>query len=226
MSEYQCSVGTQRVVAGDRVSGCRCHPRVWGRGELCSGSRLNGTCTCRFAGGELRVRLSDLATSCPPGFEIFSGATAGGAIGGLLLAHSLGAAEVLDDNEPLTRRGRHLMAIAADLVLLPGQTSQRGGPNVSGSTARRPRVDLKLPLADLRQHQEITADTAALKAAIVAVIATLPEWQRAAALTRMDALASGTHPQNGRPCESPHQMNALRELVQIVKRSVAAYPRA
>lgn len=87
-------------------------------------------------------------------------------------------------------------------------------------------MDLKLPLADLQQHREITADTAALRAAIVAVIATLPEWQRAAALTRMDAFASGTDPQSGKPCEASHQMNALKKLVQLVKQSVALYPRA
>jgi len=54
-------------------------------------------------------------------------------------------------------------------------------------------VDLETTLADL-PHAQILGDTAALKAAIVAVIAVLPEWQRAAVLTRMDAFARAMPP--------------------------------
>ena len=115
---------------------------------------------------------------------------------------------------------------ADDLVLVAGQTSSRDVPYVSGSKARGPTVDLQLPLADLRQHQEITGDTAALKAAIVAVITALPEWQRAAIINRMDALADGADSKNAESCmmggEAAHQTHALKRLVALVKGSVAA----
>ena len=122
------------------------------------------------------------------------------------------------------KEGRSLGA--DDLVLVAGQTSSRDVPYVSGSKARRPTVDLQLPLADLRQHQEITGDTAALKAAIVAVIAVLPEWQRAAIISRLDASADGADSKNARSCmtgvEAAHQTHALKRLVALVKGSVAA----
>ena len=122
------------------------------------------------------------------------------------------------------KEGRSLGA--DDLVLVAGQTSWRDSRYVSGSKARGPRVDLQLPLADLRQHQEITGDTAALKAAIVAVIAVLPEWQRAAIISRLDASADGADSKNARSCmtgvEAAHQTHALKRLVALVKGSVAA----
>jgi hypothetical protein len=115
---------------------------------------------------------------------------------------------------------------ADDLVLVAGETSWRNGSYVSGSKARGPRVDLQLPLADLRQHQEITGDTAALKAAIVAVIAVLPEWQRAAIISRLDAFADGADNNNAKSCmmgvEAAHQTHALKRLVALVKGSIAA----
>jgi hypothetical protein len=90
-------------------------------------------------------------------------------------------------------------------------------------------VNLQLPLADLRQHREITGDMAALKAAIVAVIAALPpEWQRAAIITRMDASANGEDSKNAGSSsmtgvEATHQTDALKRLVDLVK--VVAAPR-
>jgi hypothetical protein len=88
-------------------------------------------------------------------------------------------------------------------------------------------VNLQLSLADLRQRQEITGDMAALKAAIVAVIAALPEWQRAAIITRMDEFANGVDSKNAGSCmtgvEATNQRHApLKRLVELVKVSVAA----
>lgn len=58
---------------------------------------------------------------------------------------------------------------------------------------RGPGVDLETALANL-PHEQILGNAAALKAAIVAVIAVLPEWQRAAVLTRIDAVATAMRP--------------------------------
>ena len=54
-------------------------------------------------------------------------------------------------------------------------------------------MDRETTLANLL-HAQIFGDTAALKAAIVAVIAVLPEWQRVAVLARMDAFARAIPP--------------------------------
>ena len=54
-------------------------------------------------------------------------------------------------------------------------------------------MDRETTLANLL-HAQILGDTAALKAAIVAVIAVLPEWQRVAVLARMDAFARAIPP--------------------------------
>ena len=87
-------------------------------------------------------------------------------------------------------------------------------------------MNLQLPLADLRQHQEITADMAALKAVIVAVIAALPEWQRAAIINRMDEFANGADGKNAGSCmtgvEVTHQKHAPKRLVELLKVRIAA----